>query len=148
VDIALGGPPMTSLAARLKYCAALLLLAATVCPLGGCPSYGQTPDFLIFRELVPGLLSRTRYDFDDSRHPIKILDLLVGPGKISASYKLTAGGALFDVQGGQATLTVDGKRRPVEPGVIVPLAQNQTITVDNSRAPRPLVVRLVVISVK
>jgi len=95
--------------------------------------------------MVPGLLGRTRFETDLGDTRIKIIDLLVGPEKTSEPISLK-GGALLDVQGGEAALIVDGKTRRVKPGDVVSLAQNQTITIDNRRAPRPLVARLILLS--
>ena len=136
---------MTPLAARVKSCAALLLWSAMLCPFGGAPSYGQADAPEMFREMVPGLLGRTRFETDLGDTRIKIIDLLVGPEKTSQPMSLT-GGALLDVQGGEAALIVDGKARQVKPGDVVSLAQNQTIAIDNRRAKRPLVARLILLS--
>jgi hypothetical protein len=136
---------MTPLSARLNSCAALLLLAAMCSPFGGVPSYGQADTAGTFREIVPGLLGRTRFQTDADGNRIEIIDLLVGPEKTSEPMSLS-GGALLDVQGGEAALIVDGKTRRVKPGDVVSLAQNQTITIDNRRSPRSLVARLVLLS--
>src|SRR5262245_20926226 len=136
---------MTPLAAPVKSRAALLLWSAMLCLSGGTPSYGQADGPGIYREIAPGLLGRTRFETDLGDTSIKIMDLLVGPEKTSQPMSLT-GGALLDVQGGEAALIVDGKARQVKPGDVVSLAQNQTIAIDNRRAKRPLVARLILLS--
>ena len=98
-----------------------------------------------FEETTPGLLSRNVFKTEAGNTTVEIIDLLVGPGKSSEPIVLT-GGALLDVQGGSATLLVDGKAQSVQPGQVVSLAQNQRIAIDNSRAQRSFVARLVLMS--
>jgi hypothetical protein len=137
---------MAGLGYRLSFCVALFLVAAPLSCVAITPSHGQTSDFFTFEELVPGLLSRKRYECNEEDLLITVLDLLVGPQKASDRYNLTEAEGLFDVQGGEAILSINGKPRWVRPGNIIKLARNQTISIDNTRSFRPLVVRLILIS--
>jgi hypothetical protein len=139
---------MISLVARLKVRAALLFAVATLCPCGSTPSYGEASTENMFREMVPGLLARTLHTTGVGATKIEVIDLVVGPDRTSAPLSLTDSGALFDVQGGEAVLIIDGKPQRVKPGDVVSVHQSQTITIDNSRAPRSLVMRLILISAK
>jgi hypothetical protein len=99
-----------------------------------------------FRQLAPGLLSRSVFkSAAGDKLAVEIFDLMVGPGQSSEAITLS-GAALLDVQGGQATLLVDGKAQRVQAGGVVPLAQSQQLAIDNSRAQRSFVARLILLS--
>jgi hypothetical protein len=137
---------MTLRTVCFKPSVTLLLCAATLCLFDGILAYGQADAPGIFHEMSPGLLGRTVFKADASDFRIEIMDILVGPGKKSESIALK-GGALLDVQGGEVTLIVDGKRRRVRAGDdAVSLAQGQTIIIDNSSVRRSLVARLILFS--
>jgi hypothetical protein len=122
-----------------------LLLAGAMPLTGGSRSFAQSDTPNVFQEIVRGLLGRTVFKTEAGKAVVEITDLLVGPGKASEAITLK-GGALLDVQGGESTLLVDGKARRVRAGDVVSLAKNQSIAIDNSRAQRSLVARLIVIS--
>jgi hypothetical protein len=99
-----------------------------------------------FRQLAPGLLSRSVFkSAAGDKLAVEILDLMVGPGQSSEAITLS-GAALLDVQGGEATLLVDGKAQRVQAGGVVPLAQSQQLAINNSRAQRSFVARLILLS--
>src|SRR3954466_3469072 len=85
-----------------------------------------------YEETTPGLLSRSVFKTDAGTTSVEIIDLLVGPG-VSSEAIILSGSALLDVQAGSATLLVDGKAQSVQPGNVVSLAQNQRISINNSR---------------
>jgi hypothetical protein len=137
---------MMSLVARFKPDTVLLAgAAAIVCCFSHQPSYGQFEPPGLFEQVAPGLLGRTRFKSDAGGTRIEILDLLVGPEKISAPMPLRSG-ALLDVVGGEASLIVDGNPRRIKLGDVLQFSQNQTIAIDNSGAARPLMMRLILFS--
>jgi hypothetical protein len=99
-----------------------------------------------YRQWVPGLLSRSIFKSPvDDKVTVEIFDLMVGPGQSSEAITLT-GGAVLDIQAGDASLSVDGKAQRVQAGGVVSLAQNQKIAIDNTRAQRSFVARLILLS--
>ncbi len=96
--------------------------------------------------MTPGLLGRTVFETDVGDIRIEIMDVVVGPERTSEPIVLSKGGALLEVQAGEAALIVNGKKRRVKTGDVVSLAQNRNITIDNRGAPRPLVARLILVS--
>jgi hypothetical protein len=136
---------MTPLLDRIKSGAVALAAGAIIHTLGATPVLGQTGTPNAFEQMAPGLLGRTVFKTEAGNTTVEIIDLIVGPGKASEAITLK-GGAVLDVQGGEATLLVDGKQQRVRPGNTVALAQNQNIVIDNSRATRSLVARLILLS--
>jgi hypothetical protein len=136
---------MIPLAKRLRSGAHLALSCATLLPFGVGPSVGQSNEPAAFEQIVPGLLGRTVFKTEAGATTVEIIDLVVGPGKSSESLTLT-GGALLDVQAGEASLLIDGKQQRVRAGNTVTLAENQSIAIDNARASRPLVARLILLT--
>jgi hypothetical protein len=98
-----------------------------------------------YRQMVPGLLSRSVSKTEAGTVTIEIVDLLVGPNQRSEPINLQ-GGAMLDVQAGNAALLVDGKQKRVRPGEVMALAQGQRVAIDNSRESRAFVVRLILFS--
>jgi hypothetical protein len=123
----------------------LALAGAVLLTLGGAVALAQRDAPGSYQETSPGLLSRPVFKADAGNTTIEIIDLLVGPGMKSEPMVLD-GGALLDVQGGTATLVVDGKGQSVQPGNVVPLAQGRRFAIDNSRAQRSFVARLILLS--
>src|SRR5882724_8699671 len=74
------------------------------------PSFGQAAAPGEFQEMAPGLLGRTPFKAEAGTASIGIMDILVGPEKSSEPISLK-GGALLDVQGGEAALIIDGTTR-------------------------------------
>jgi hypothetical protein len=135
---------MTFLAPRGEFRTGLLA-AAVLLHLGMSPCYGEAQAPGPFRELAQNLLGRTVFKTDAGNVGLEIIDLLVGPARTSKPIPLN-GGALLDVQGGEAALIVDGKMRRIKPGDVVSLARGQSVIIDNSRARRSLVARLILVS--
>ena len=121
------------------------LASAVVIALYSADALAQSDAPETYQETTPGLLSRPAFKADAGDTTVEIIDLLVGPGRRSEPMVLS-GGALLDVQGGTATLLVDGKGQSVQPGKVVPIAPNRRIAIDNSRSERSLVARLIVLS--
>src|SRR6478735_5890743 len=112
----------------------LMLAASILLTTGVGELFAQSAAPGNFEETTPGLLSRNVFKTEAGNTTVEIIDLLVGPGKSSEPIVLT-GGALLD-----------GKAQSVQPGQVVSLAQNQRIAIDNSRAQRSFVARLVLMS--
>lgn len=131
--------------ATSKSAVSRIFAGAFVAALGGGASLAQTDTPNTYQEMAPGLLARTVFKADAGKTAVEIIDLLVGPGQ-SAEPIVMSGGALLDVQAGSATLVVDGKSQTVQPGAVVSLARDQRVAIDNSRAQRSFVARLVLLS--
>jgi hypothetical protein len=123
----------------------LTLAGAVVVTLGGAAVLAQRDAPGTYEETTPGLLTRPAYKADAGNTTIEIIDLMVGPG-MSSEPMVLSGGALLDVQGGTATLLVDGKGQSLQPGNVVSITPNRRIAIDNSRAQRSFVARLIVLS--
>src|SRR5947209_4045022 len=100
---------------RLKSCGFLLLCFGMFASVGSVASYGQAESPELFQQRVPGLLGRTLFKTDVGALKIEVIDLLVGPEKTSEPISLN-GGALLDVQAGEAILTINGTVQPIKPG--------------------------------
>jgi len=136
---------MTPLGDHIRFGAIALVAGAMIHVPCATPAPAQTGAPGEFEQMAPGLLGRTVFKTEAGSTTVEIKDIIVGPGKTSEVITLQ-GGAILDVQGGEATLLVDGKEQRVRPGNTVSLAQNQNIAIDNSRASRPLVARLILLS--
>lgn len=132
-------------ATRLPSGTVLMLAASIVLTTGIGDLFAQRTAPGNFEETTPGLLSRDVFKGDAGGTTVEVIDLLVGPGQSSEPLVLR-GNALLDVQAGSATLLVDGQGQGVRPGSVVSLAQNQRVAIDNSRAQRSLVARLILLS--
>ena len=130
-----------------------LIVAATVAGAAGAQPAGTPPqataaaqDVPAFRQLAPGLLTRTRFVVDETDgRRVEILDLLVGPGMRSTRTSLGGDGVL-EVRAGEAVLTVGDNPRRVRSGVIVPIARGVTFEIANLRSDLDVSVRATVIS--
>ena len=124
---------------------AFFLFAGLISIFSSVPLFGQAAAPDEFREMVPGLLGRTLFKAEAGTSAIEIMDILVGPEKLSEPISLN-GGALLDVQGGEAAVIIDGRARRVKAGEVISMAQNQTVAIDNRRAQRSFVARLILLS--
>ncbi|WP_407114169.1 hypothetical protein [Bradyrhizobium sp. LMG 9283] len=131
------------LAIRSRCCGAVLISISIAVPVKSAFAQVDVPGE--YRQLVPGLLSRSIFKGDAGGRTVEVIDLLVGARK--ASEELTAPGrAMLDVQAGDATLIVDGKPQQVRPGAVIPLDHDRRITIDNTGGERPFVARMIVFS--
>lgn len=131
------------LAIRSRCCGAVLISISIVVPVKSAFAQVDVPGG--YRQLVPGLLSRSIFKGDAGGRTVEVIDLLVGARK--ASEELAAPGrAMLDVEAGEATLIVDGKSQQVRPGAVIALDSDQRIAVDNTGGERPFVARLIVLS--
>lgn len=131
------------LAIRSRCCGAVLISISIAAPVKSAFAQVDVPGE--YRQLVPGLLSRSIFKGDAGGRTVEVIDLLVGARK--ASEELAAPGrAMLDVQAGDATLIVDGKSQQVRPGAVITLDSDQRIAVDNTGGERPFVARLIVLS--
>ena len=105
----------------------------------------QTDATETYRQMVPGLLSHTVSKAQAGTVTIEIIDLLVGPSQASEAINFQ-GGAMLDVQAGNASLLIDGKPNRVKPGDVIALTQGKRFAIDNRRESRAFVARLILFS--
>jgi len=113
------------------------------------PESPKTPERLVageprnaFKQLVPGLLVRTRY-VAEGRPAVEIWDLLVGPGRKSEKARLP-GAAVLEVRSGRGLLRA---AKPVELriGSARALAEDEEFTLVNTDPEAPLILRATVL---
>jgi hypothetical protein len=126
-----------------RHCAAVLMSISAAVPIERAFAQVDTPGE--YRQLVPGLLSRSIFKGDAGNNTVEVIDLLVGARKASEEIR-TPSPAMLDVQAGDAMLLVDGKPQQLRPGAVVPLDRDQRITIDNTGGERPFVARMIVVS--
>ncbi len=115
-------------------------------PISGPPA---TPERLVtgeprnaFKQLVPGLLVRTRY-VAEGRPAVEIWDLLVGPGQKSEKARLP-GAAVLEVRSGRGMLRA-GKPTELRIGASLALAENEDFSLANTDPEAPLILRATII---
>jgi hypothetical protein len=123
----------------------LLFLSVAVALLGSASALAQNGSPGVYEDLASGLLGRTVFKTDAGKVNVEILDLLVGPGKVSEAFVLQ-GSAVLDVQAGNAVLLVGGRQQSIKVGGTTALSANQNIAFDNSREARPFVARLILLT--
>ena len=107
----------------------------------------QTPP--MYRQLVPGLLVRTRFVADSVGAPrVELWDLLVGPGRRSGAATLP-GGAVLEVRGGSGRVSV-GRQPPRElrSGATLEVPEGASFTLENGRTDLGLTIRATVIAAR
>jgi mannose-6-phosphate isomerase-like protein (cupin superfamily) len=84
-----------------------------------------------FAELAPGILTRTLFEASSGRgYRVEVRDLLVGPGKRSASVTLP-GAAVFEIRSGPASVSIGDKLEEFRPGSTFVVPEGAAFTVDN-----------------
>jgi hypothetical protein len=126
-----------------RHCGAVLVFISATAPTESAFAQVDTP--AEYRQLVPGLLSRSIFKGEAGKSMVEVIDLLVGARKASEEIT-TPDRAMLDVQAGDAILLIDGKSQQVRPGVVIPLDRDQRIIIDNTGHERPLVARMIVVS--
>ena len=98
-----------------------------------------------YRQLVPGLLARTRFVAPTSAdRRVELWDLLVGPGKRSAPATLP-GGAVLEVRGGSGRITVGDKDQELRTGATLAVPDGTSFRLVNGREDLGLSIRATVI---
>jgi len=131
------------LAISARHCVAILTFIAAIATIDMACAQAEAPGE--YRQLVPGMLSRSIFKGEAGKSTVEVIDLLVGPGKTSEDMT-TPDRVILDVQAGDATLFIDGQSQRLRPGVVIPLDRDQRIAVDNSGGTRPFVARMIVVS--
>jgi hypothetical protein len=105
----------------------------------------QTPSPVrpMYRQADSGWLAREVY-----RSPagggvaVQFLDVLVGPGR-KAQLRSMPTGALLDVKAGIALVTVGQAAQRGVAGVVIPIDQGQSLSIENRESDRAFVARLI-----
>jgi hypothetical protein len=136
------------LAALALSAAALSPLRPTAAQVAGDPAQRQRPATAMYRQLVPGLLARTRIAADAPRdRRVELWDLLVGPGKRSDSVTLP-GGVVLEVRAGSGRIIIAGRERELRPGSTLAIADGTPFVLVNGRDDLGLSLRATVISAR
>jgi hypothetical protein len=130
-------------AAFFRHHGAALVLLCAIAAIDGASAQVDPPG--AYRQLAPGLLSRSIFKANAGNNTIEVLDLLVGAGKASEEIR-TPDPAMLDVQAGDAMLRVNGRPQQVRPGAVIPLDRDLPIIIDNTGGERPFVARMIVVS--
>jgi mannose-6-phosphate isomerase-like protein (cupin superfamily) len=128
-------------------------LGATLFFVGAEPSAGQTraaerqtPAEPAYRQLVPGLLARTRFVAPtNGDRRVELWDLLVGPGKRSGPATLP-GGAVLEVRGGSGRITVGDKDQELRTGATLAVPDGASFRLVNGRDDLGLSIRATVVA--
>jgi gentisate 1,2-dioxygenase len=98
-----------------------------------------------YRQLVPGLLTRSRFAAQAAGgRRIELWDLLVGPGRRSGDATLP-GAAVFEVRGGTGRIVIDGKEQELRSGATLPVPERASFQLINTRTDLGLSIRATVI---
>ena len=98
-----------------------------------------------FRQLVPGLLVRTRVAAAaPANRRAELWDLLVGPGKRSAPVTLP-GGAVIEVRGGSGRIAIGGREQELRSGTTLAIPDGASFELINARDDVGLSIRATII---
>lgn len=95
-----------------------------------------------YRQYAEGLLVREVYTTRD-RVVIDIWDLMVGPGKTSASVNLP-GSVVLEVRSGSGTLVQGDRREALRLGTVLSLPSQARFSLSNASRTQPLVLRAII----
>jgi quercetin dioxygenase-like cupin family protein len=103
------------------------------------------PSTPTYRQLVPGLLARTRFVADaTSNRRVELWDLLAGPGMRSAAATLP-GSAVLEVRGGSGRIILGGKEQELRAGATLSIPDGTSFQLVNARNDLGLSIRATVI---
>jgi hypothetical protein len=132
----------------------VMMCASTPAQAPGAPLPGTsvTPERLTdlephapYRQLVPGLLVRTRYAADTgAQSAVEIWDLMVGPGMTTENARL-AGAAIIEVRSGIGVLTALGSPHELRIGTTFALDEGAEFVIKNGDKDVPLILRVTLI---
>jgi quercetin dioxygenase-like cupin family protein len=98
-----------------------------------------------YRQYAPGLLVRTAYKSEQAGGlTVELWDMLVGPGKKSATASLP-GGAVVQIRSGKGAVTVSGKTQDGKTGTSFPIPEGESFQVENGSAEEGLIMRVIVV---
>ena len=99
-----------------------------------------------YRQLVPGLLARSRFSTDATNgRRVELWDLLVGPNGRSAATTLP-GGAVLEVRGGAGRIVIADKEQELRSGATLSLPEGTPFQLVNTRADLGLSIRATIIA--
>jgi hypothetical protein len=101
------------------------------------PDAGRT-----YRQYAEGLLVREVYTTSD-RVTVDIWDVMVGPGKTSASVTLP-GSVVLEVRSGSGTLVQGDARQALRLGTVLSLPSEARFSLSNASRTQPLVLRAII----
>jgi hypothetical protein len=105
----------------------------------------ELPRTIFFKQFAPGLLARTVYTAQGSAlYRVEMWDLLVGPGRKTASVSLP-GGAVLEIRSGAGRVIIDGQPRDVRMGSTLAINEGSQFSINNGQEDRPLSIRAIVI---
>ncbi len=105
----------------------------------------QVPSKESYKQLVPGLLARTRFVAPATAdRRVELWDLLVGPGQRSAPATLP-GGAVLEVRGGSGRITIADKDQELRTGATLSVADGTSFRLVNARNDLGLSIRATVV---
>ena len=135
---------MSSSSYRITLSALLVAGAAVMAAAPAASGAAATPAVRpMYRQAESGWLEREVYRWPaGGEAAVQFLDVLVGPGR-HALVRGMPTGALLDVQGGFAVVTVDRMRKRSAPGIVIPIDQGQDLSIDNRAGERAFVARLI-----
>lgn len=138
---------MTSAAIGFRRaCLVAVLCLGAVCV--GAQQRVPAPRDPMYQQYAEGLLARTVHssEIGDGLR-VELWDLLVGPGRRTAPFRLP-GGAVLEIRGGGGNAVVSGKEQRVRTGSAVRADDGSQIVLVNSDAESPLTVRAIVIAAR
>jgi len=99
-----------------------------------------------YRQLVPGLLARSRFTTDATgNRRVELWDLLVGPGLRSGAAMLP-GAAVLEVRGGTGRIVIAGKEQDLRSGTTLTVPEQASFQLVNTRTDLGLSIRATVIA--
>ena len=101
----------------------------------------------MYEQYAEGLLARTIYVSEGGPQRVEIWDLLVGPGRRTAPFRLP-GGAVLETRSGQGNVTVSGKQYRVTTGTPFTADEGSEIVLVNGNSDIGLYVRAIVITAR
>jgi hypothetical protein len=130
---------------RLMTLVVVVVLAALSVAIGAQVAAPRSTAPPGYRQLVSGLLARSRFTVDaPGGRRVELWDLLVGPGLKSAEATLP-GAAVLEVRGGSGQIVVGGKPQDLRAGATLSVPERTSFQVVNTRTDLGLSIRATVI---
>ncbi|MEA2338067.1 MAG: hypothetical protein QOE82_2074 [Thermoanaerobaculia bacterium] len=105
----------------------------------------QPPPSQMYKQYAGGLLARTVYTSDvNGRFRMEVWNLLIGPGKHTAPFRLP-GGAVLDVRGGSGNVVISGKEQRFRVGTTMRADDGSEIVLVNASPDSPMTIRAVIV---